>query len=222
MSSPANPPTESRPRRWSSGRLMWLFIRVLVGPCTVMQVPLEIGRWKLAAAIQAHEAGDKERAYAQLDSAMNWVADRAALIARRAEWRLADGQREKGLAEANELLESAPDSAAALRAHGRLLQKAGQFEQAVVDWKKIDQVSQRSGKPSRATALNELAYAQALAEVELDDALKNVDESLELLTPEEKYLEPAIRDTRGYILFLKGRYAEALAEMESAVGGMGP
>src|SRR5262245_14887050 len=221
MSSSESPPAEHRPRRWTSGRLMWVVMLVLVGPCLVMQTPLEVGRWKLAAAIQAREQGQKERAYAELEAAMKWVADRDALVVQRAEWRLADGQVEEGLADAEKILESAPSSTSALRAHGRLLQLAGKFEEAVEDWKKVDQNSQRTGNPSRATALNELAYAQALAEVQLDQALKNVDESLELLTSEEKVLEPAIRDTRGYILFLKGRYAEALVEMEAAVGGMG-
>ena len=203
---------------------MWLFLLIMVGPCTVMQVPLEIGRWKLAAAIQAREAGDKERAYAELNAAMNWVADRPALIAQQAKWHLADGQVEEGLAVADKLLESAPDSSEALRAHSRFLQMAGRFEDAIADLKKVDQNSQRTGVPSRAEALNELAYAQALAEVELDDALKNVDESLELLTKEEKRtgLELAIRDTRGYILFLKGRYAEALVDMEFAVARLKP
>ena len=203
---------------------MWLFLLIMVGPCTVMQVPLEIGRWKLAAAIQAREAGDKERAYAELNAAMNWVADRPSLLAQQAEWHLADGQVEEGLAVADKLLESAPDSSEALRAHSRLLQMAGRFEDAIADLKKVDQNSQRTGVPSRAEALNELAYAQALAEVELDDALKNVDESLELLTKEEKRtgLELAIRDTRGYILFLKGRYAEALVDMNFAVAPLNP
>jgi tetratricopeptide (TPR) repeat protein len=98
--------------------------------------------------------------------------------------------------------------------HGTFLQHAGEFENAVADWKKVEQLSLRSGIPDRATALNGLAYSQALAKVELDEALTSVNEALDL--EEGNY---NILDTRGYIHFLRKDYEAALADLDLAVPG---
>ena len=93
----------------------------------------------------------------------------------------------------------------------------------MADAKKIDQISQRSGNPSRAEALNGLAYAQAVAKVEIDEALANVNEALELHDPIDKDKEHPkynILDTRGYIRFLKGQYRERWMTWTLAIAGL--
>jgi tetratricopeptide (TPR) repeat protein len=97
------------------------------------------------------------------------------------------------------------------------LQKAGQFKKAVQDWKELEKLSERNGNPSRSTALNGLAYAQALAQQDLDDALMNVNKAL-ALSPDN----PAILDTRGYLLYLTKEYEAALVDMNGAVNGLAP
>src|SRR5262249_19974543 len=97
-----------------------------------------------------------------------------------------------------------------------LLQNAGRFADAVKDWKRLDQMSERSGRPGRAEALNGLAYAQALAKTELEEALDKVNEALKLAN-DEPSITAAASDTRGYLLYLMGHYEEALANMNVAV-----
>jgi Tfp pilus assembly protein PilF len=232
MSSPTDStPSQATPRprttapkpksfRLNPRRMMLLLLLILVGPCVVVQAPLEVGRWKYAAAVEAREQGDKAAAYRQLEETMRWIPNSRQLFARRAQWRLADGQQEQALADAERVMQLSGESAEACRAYGRFLQRAGQFREAVAYWKKVDQQSQLSGKPSRSQALNELAYAQALAKVDLDDALRSVEESLQLITPQEEQetsARGAALDTRGYLLYLKGRYNTALADLNRAI-----
>src|SRR6478752_2128527 len=99
--------------------------------------------------------------------------------------------------------------------HASFVQHAGDFASAVEDWKKIEQFSLRSGIPSRATALNGIAYAQALAKTNLNKALESANEALELARD-----NPNILDTRGYIHFQREEYADALADLDLAVPGL--
>src|SRR5262249_11870754 len=108
-------------------------------------------------------------------------------------------------------LELADDKFKWLAAHGQLMQDAGDFSKAVEDWKKIDQLSRRTGNPARDHALNGLAYAQALAKVDLEDALANVNKALDA-EPDSA----AMLDRRGYILHLLGENAKALEDMNRA------
>ncbi len=199
--------------------MLLLVLLIMVGPCVVVQAPLEVGRWRFAAAIETRQRGEKQRAYRQLDEAMQWIPGSPQLLGTRAQWRLADGQREEAFADAQRMLELSGESTAGYREYGRFLQTAGQFAEAVAYWKKVDQKSQLSGRPSRSIALNELAYSRALAKVELDQALQNVDESLELITEKEEKegVRGGILDTRGYILYLKGRYTAALNDLNQAI-----
>ena len=171
------------------------------------------------------EAGKKAEALAQLDDALQWLPRSAELIITRAEWLWEEGKREEALAEADRIFEASDESGATLFLHAQFMQNAGQFAPAVDDWKKILRHSEVSGEPSLATAQNGLAYAQALAEQELDDALQNVNRALER-EPENA----AILDTRAYIDYLQAkslptdeansRLTDALQKMDIAVKSM--
>jgi tetratricopeptide (TPR) repeat protein len=63
-----------------------------------------------------------------------------------------------------------------------------------------------------ANNLNSLAYARALAKVELDQALIDIDEALSY-HPNES----ALRDTRAWIYYQLGRYEEALVDADFSV-----
>ena len=189
-----------------------MVLLILIGSCVVPQAPREVGRWKLAAALNARDAGRKEEAYALLDAARQWFPDSLLLLFQKAEWQIEDGQKEAALAEWDRILELPIDTVEALKLHSQLLQNAGRFADAVKDWKRLDQMSERSGRPGRAEAWNGLAYAQALAQVELEDALDHINEALDL-SPNNA----AMLDTRGYLLYLTERYEPALADMNIAV-----
>jgi tetratricopeptide (TPR) repeat protein len=65
------------------------------------------------------------------------------------------------------------------------------------------------------TVLNQLAYYRALARVELEQALQDINQALE---SDEN--EPALRDTRGWVLYQLGRPEEALKDAQFAVEAM--
>jgi tetratricopeptide (TPR) repeat protein len=217
-SAPAPPPPKAgllgRRRRW----VIWIMLLVVVGGCLISQTPREIGRWELAAALNARDAGRKEEAYTRLEKAQRWFPDNPILLLQRAEWRLADGDRPAALEDVQRMVELSGESVASLMYHSQFLQDAGQFGDAVKDWKKLNQMSERNARPDRASALNGLAYAQALAEIELDEALDHVNEALELSQGRPSFMAAA-SDTRGYLLYLTERYEAALADMNAAVRG---
>jgi tetratricopeptide (TPR) repeat protein len=213
--SPFAEPGAQPDRRAIRLRIIWLMALAIVGAFVGLQIPRELGRWELASAIMARKSGEREAAYEKLNSAIAWFPDNAELLLQRAEWRLADGKREEALADADRMLELSGTSLESLQLHSQFLQNAGEFRRAVDDWKKIDELSQRLGNPNRATALNGLAYAQALAKVDLGAALTHVNEALET-APNES----AILDTRGFILHQQGQDENALEDMDRSVKGV--
>jgi tetratricopeptide (TPR) repeat protein len=70
----------------------------------------------------------------------------------------------------------------------------------------------------RAELLNDLAYNRAVARIDLDEALKNIDEAIEIFDSSglANIESPLVmlRDTRGFILFRLGRRAEARKEFD--------
>jgi tetratricopeptide (TPR) repeat protein len=212
---PAGLPEQIQRQRRTLRMISWVLLGVIFGSCTAAQGPREIGRWHLAAALNLRSKGEKEAAYQQLERAISWFPKSPELLLHRAEWRLEDGQRDEALADCDRMLEVGGESFSTLSIHSEFLQNAGEFAKAVDDWKKIEQASNRSGIPSRETALNGLAYAQALAEVDLDKALDHVNEALELVPNNANIL-----DTRGFIFHLQGKDDLALVDQNRAVRGM--
>jgi tetratricopeptide (TPR) repeat protein len=182
----------------------------------IAEVPREIGRWQLAQALELRASGQKEQAYQKLDAAMGWFPQSSMLLVQRADWRLEDGQNEEVSADLEKIIDLPGDMVENLKLHSNLVQNAGRFADAVKDWKRIDVISERTGRPGRAEALNGLAYARALANAELDEGLENVNEALELLSRGDSLYSAAL-DTRGYLLYLTEQYEAALADMNIAV-----
>src|SRR4051812_35977583 len=91
-------------RRSARLRVLWLLALAVVGALTGIQIPREIGRWQLASAIRLRSRGENEVAYDKLSSAIAWFPENADLLLQRAEWRLADGQRDQALADCDRML----------------------------------------------------------------------------------------------------------------------
>lgn len=192
-----------------------LLIVALLAPCVAALAPREIALWNLIAAQEERAAGQKNKAYERLQSGFRWSPGNAGLLLQRAVWRLEDGQYEAALTDVNAAAKLAPDHYPTLLVRSQILQHLDRHAEAIADWKAIDRLSQTRGIPDRATALNGLAYAQAVGKLDLDDASKNANAALEL---EPK--SPSILDTRGYLLHLQGKDEAALPDMNAAVTGM--
>jgi tetratricopeptide (TPR) repeat protein len=192
-----------------------MFVLVLLLPCVAAFVPREIALWYLVAAQEERAAGHKDRAYDHLQAAIRWSPKNAGMLLQRAVWRLEDDQTDAALTDVNDAVELQPDEYQVLSIRAQILQLLDRHAEAIQDWKTIDRLSQTRGTPHRATALNGLAYARAVGKLDVDDALKNVTEALELVPK-----EPAILDTRGYLLHLQGQDEKALPDLDAAVSGM--
>jgi tetratricopeptide (TPR) repeat protein len=188
---------------------------ILLLPAAVIFGPPEIAAWHLAAAQEQRAAGNKDAAYDRLQHAHRWSPGSAGVLLQRAAWRLEDGQTEDALADADAAAELRPDEFRILSLRAQILQHLDRHAEAIQDWKTIDRLSQTRGTPERPTALNGLAYARAVGKLDLQEGLQNVEEALKI-----RPNEPAILDTRGYLLYLLGEYDKAIVDMDAAVKGI--
>jgi len=207
---PSRPPAAPRPRNLRL--LVWLLLVATIGPCAYLEAPREVSRWYLAAAQVEREAGRKELADRQMSQAERWSPDDPAILLARAEWRRQDGQYASALEDVDAVNDRSPENPAILVLRSQILQHLGRHDEAVADWKSLDRMSMTSGIPSRPMALNGLAYARAVGNLELDEALKGVEEAL-VMQPGD----PMVLDTRGFILYRQGKHEAALSDMNPAV-----
>jgi tetratricopeptide (TPR) repeat protein len=95
------------------------------------------------------------------------------------------------------------------------LQHLGRHAESIADWEKLVKLRADAAARRRAEALNGLAYARAVAQTDLDQALREVEQALQLVGD-----NPAMLDTRGYIQVLRGDLEAAKTDLEVAVAGV--
>jgi tetratricopeptide (TPR) repeat protein len=203
---------EQRPARrtsWAGVVMIFLVISILVGPLIYMWVPQETARWGLAAAKEQRLDGDLRGAVARLDRTLERFP-LPELYLERAEWHRELGNYEQALADVNEALRRGPRSDAAYLLRSQILQHLGRFEEAVEDMQQLLTFNPQGAE--RARALNGVAYARALANRDLDQALAEVEEALDLVRD-----NAAMRDTRGFIHYLRGDLDQAAIDLDAAV-----
>jgi tetratricopeptide (TPR) repeat protein len=193
-------------------------------PLGIVQVPREVGRWHLASAFQQRLKGESETAYSELELAMRWFPNSPELLLQRGKWKLKDGKKDEGLADADRAVEVSQDDSLVRNARGEMLLTAGEFTRAIDDLKEVKEFSRRSGSPPLDNALNQLAYARALLKVDLDEAFRDVSEALEIISDNSDVVgsrqyasKIAYLDTRGYISFQRGENDSALDDLNEAV-----
>lgn len=177
-------------------------------PVIYDQLPTEIARWYLASA--ANRVSRGEPVDAQLAQARAWGGELSEL---RDYWLL---RCEQALATSPASVASVVSEAVArdpayfdigyhmaqrLAEHAEFAEAVAVLEAALVG--ELRQVPR---------ILNELAYFRALAGIELDRALQDIERALEA-NPDA----PEQRDTRAWVLFQMGRPQEALADADFAV-----
>ncbi|MDX1948058.1 MAG: hypothetical protein SFU86_21850 [Pirellulaceae bacterium] len=220
MSSPApvhSPPQQPPKRTTPLGvrLMMWMLFLVLVGPCVAVLAPREVSQWYLAAANEDWKAGRHQQAEERWDKALAWTSsetDKANIYFSRAAVHKEAKNYERALADLDRAKAIVPEFPPLLLERSVVLQHLGRHREAIADLLIVDRLSQISGRPTRPEALNALAYARAVGNLDLEAGLAQANEALQF--------EPnsaMILDTRGFLLHRLGKEKEALADLETAV-----
>ncbi len=202
-------------------------IALVTVPIVVGEWPHERARWQAAKAIEAYVNGDLSEALVKIEQAIELDPNSSALYRYRAALRLDAKEYEGSLADLNRAIQLAPRNAVLYMERSVVYQHLGRHELAVADWDKVVQLNKGRDiffvKPfiirSRGGAielLNARAYARAVGNMQLEDALADVNSAI------EKYgKNAAFRDTRGFIHYrlgvaAAGNGAEARKHFEAA------
>ena len=186
----------------------------MAGVFACLETPREVARWHLAIASRHFEAGRHEEAQRSLAKAQSWDPDSLLLVLKQAQFHKASGDFEAAVKDIDRALAALPDNVLLLEQRAELLQHLGRHDEAVELWKSLDRVSQASGQPPREEALNGLAYAQAIANQEVEAGLESVQRALQL-SPGNS----AMLDTRGFLFYRQEKYEAALRDIDEAVKG---
>jgi len=196
-----------RPYSWLTLTIVVLTVAIAFGP---VFIPREIARWYLAAAANAYRLEKPDVAQEYLARATAWDPD----ISREGDYWIAqmamnhqqsDDERLTLLARAVEA-----DSRWAPKAREVAQEFADQLDfQRAVRALKIPFGNQ---KPYAAVDLNQLAYYRALAGIELEQALVDIEQAIAL---EGK--APELLDTQAWVLHSLKRDLEALPIINEAI-----
>lgn len=223
-------------RTWQLG-LVLAFIGLLIGWLYQSDVAdglkgylaeLLVGRAKQKVTL-----GDFPGALADLERAASWSPEDPAIYELRAALKLETNDVVGSLKDYDQLVRLSPRYAQAYLARSVVYQRLDRHREAIDDLTKAISLS-----PSRdATPRNNRAYARALAGIELDAALADVEQALNIVDnevndpelslhdPQKVRLFVALRngqkaaylDTRGYIYFLQKKYDLALEDLDKAI-----
>jgi tetratricopeptide (TPR) repeat protein len=175
-------------------------------------IPRELQQWRLASAEEKRLNGDLSGALEQLNRDIQRNPRDIELRRRKAQWLQEDKQYQAALDETNQIIAWRPTDVNAYVQRSMILQAMGEHGKAVDDWKLILSFDTVRASRGRAQALNGLAYARSLANIEIDEGLADVDQAMRLVG--ENY---AMLDTRGFLYYRKGDFDRALRRRGSAL-----
>lgn len=178
-----------------------------------------IGRHYIEKARRLHFRNDFPGALVEADRAVRWNPLDPELVLVRGELRRLNKDYHGCLADAEETIRLLPEADRDLE-QDDLLDHADRLRRQMFhmlhDHRKAVAAATEAlakGHGERAVLLNDRAYARAVGEFELDEALIDIDEAIKLLK-QDNY---SFIDTRAYILFRRKQYDEALKEMDRAI-----
>jgi len=250
---PAAQAPPGRRKRW-----LWPLL-LFAGLFAVLWIPVVrphardvVTRWHALAAEHYLAQNDLDAARDSAEQAVAWAAkslpngDFAAALEKpesalaeapllgvalrlRGEVSLARDELERSLADYNTLVSFNPHLAAAYRGRAVVLQRLGRHREAIDDTTRSVELL----PDGDSDALNARAYTRALANLELEEALLDVERALTELPQrpldiaETSDFVNTIRivntiDTRGYVRYLLGDYRPALVDMDDALRAFEP
>lgn len=198
--------------KWLIRGTILAILTLVAVPLVVKQAPREVARWYQAAAFESRLDGQAERAYQQLSQAAAWDPANLDFAVLRATWLREDDRTQEALAACDSTLQANPEHMAALAERSQILQQLGRFADAVADWKTISHVNEQSSVLPDVLVWNALAYARAVADLELAEALADAERAVARI-PESA----ALLDTRGYVYYRLGKDADAKRDLDKAV-----
>jgi tetratricopeptide (TPR) repeat protein len=199
----------SRPLGWLRATLVLVGVVLLIGMIFKEPGRKFMAAWYQKQAEQNYRADDLASALDCADMALRWTPNSADLYEQRAHYRQESGDLAGSLEDYNKLLLLDSKRADAYVGRSIVLQRMGAHRRAIDDVTKA--ISLRSNYDHRL--LNQRAYTRAIANLELDEALEDIQQAIRLAGGEmAEYI-----DTRGYIYYLLDRQEEALADLDRAV-----
>lgn len=204
-------PRQSRNRR---DRRVLLFL-VAVGVSVALMLywlPSERAKWQIAAAQAKWLEGDLPGAISILEIAAAEFPETVAIYEQRVQFYLEAKEYEKALADVQRIIELSTDSTTALALKSQVLHHLGKHDEAIKVCEELLRRAEKEWIGSAPTALNSLAYAQAIGDTQLNEALEHIDEALRLAGD-----NPAFLDTRGFVKYRLGDSQAAKVDIERAV-----
>ena len=202
-------------RRWAA----LVTLAVILGAISLVAIPIasvwlpqEIARWHEAAAADKSLDDDFDGAIESIDRALHWNPDRRELLIYRARYQLDQDNPRGALDDLNQLIQAEPRLEPAYMLRSQACQSLGRYQAAVDDWKRIRALQVQQGQALSPIVRNGLAYARALAGIELDEAMKDINIALEVYPG-----QAALLDTRGFVALQAGDAERALDDLDQAV-----
>lgn len=219
---PAKRQTESR---WARRMTVAVAIGLVGLPLVWAAIPAEVARWYQASAVESIWSEDYESALQSLEQALDRSQENALYQVQKAAILI----KLKRFTEAIEVCDGVSDENAipsVFYHRANAYQRLGEHRKALDEIEKL--VDRAAADPpvrivgiagypflfSYEDALNGRAYARALANVELDSALDDINVAFERMGNDDI---AAYLDTRGYLYYLKGDYERANDDMQRAV-----
>jgi len=168
-----------------------------------------IGRHFAENALRLYDRKDFPGALAEAERAVGWSPTDIRLLLIRSEMRRLNKDYRGCLADAEEVARLKPNDVYAEQIRRQMYHVLHEHRKAV----DAATDSLAKGIGTRAVLLNDRAYARAIGDFELDEALADIDEALKLTSNDNA----SFVDTKAYVLFRKKQYGEALKELNRAI-----
>ncbi len=183
-------------------KLFWGLFWLVLGVAALFELRAEIGRWQTAYNLET--MGDEVYYNQTLQENPNDLKT----LARRALLYQEKGRPQKALNDWDRVLKVNPNDVNILAIRAQLLQKLGRPKEAVDDWDRIVEIVEKAGGRPSAVMRNNRAYSRALANIEIDKGLEDVEIALQEIAKKQSYDRATYLDTRGYLYFLRGKASD--------------
>ena len=214
--------------RWANRLALLITLLLVLGPLCFFGTRLEIAAWYAAAGQDAAWDKQPSNAIEQFTTALSWAPNQPDYLVLRSEQYLLQDNIEAALADAKLAYQVAPERISVSEAYSTALVRAGHADEAVKIWQTLLQEAEQAESSQLPTHWNSLAYFQALANQDLDQALVFINKALDRYPPPDDKADVreadqvnqrrlGMLDTRGFIYYRQGKLKEALDDLNASI-----